>query len=291
MKLLVTGAGGQVGRELVELCVSRNIDVIACTREDLDITNVQQVNDVVIKSSPDFIVNAAAYTAVDKAESESKKAWEINCDGTKNLAAICSLKNIPLLHLSTDYVFDGEKSTSYTEADATNPLGVYGQSKLAGELAIREACSQYYILRTSWVFGQYGNNFVKTMLRVAKQGGPLSVVNDQRGTPTSALMIAEAIVAIVEGGFTLPFGVYHVSGQPEVTWYEFACSIVECGVKLKLCERVDISSITSEEYPTPAKRPKNSSLNGERLFGELSEMRPNWHEYLHQMLIQLRDDS
>ena len=156
---------------------------------------------------------------------------------------------------------------------------------------IQEAGPQYYILRTSWVFGQYGNNFVKSMLRVAKQGGPLRVVNDQRGTPTPALLIDEAIVANMEGGFKLPFGIYHVSGQPEVSWYEFACSIVEYAVTLDLCESVDIQPIISAEYPTPAKRPKNSSLSGERLFSALSEMRPDWHVYLHQMLRQLKDDG
>ncbi|MGH1472180.1 MAG: dTDP-4-dehydrorhamnose reductase [Cellvibrionaceae bacterium] len=284
MRVLVTGAAGQVGRELVELCLNSAIDVIACTRDQIDISNFQQVSEVIKQYSPTVVVNAAAYTAVDKAETEKEKAWQVNSEGAKNLAIICSQLHISLIHISTDYVFNGEKSSPYSETDQTNPTSEYGKSKLAGELAIKERCSDFYILRTSWVFGQYGNNFVKTMLRLAKKDQALRVVADQKGTPTPALMIAEAIIALIKDNLSLANGIYHLGGLPEVTWYEFARSIIETASKLGLCNKVDIEPITTADFPTPAKRPKNSSLSSQKLFSGLKITQSHWQEYLERVL-------
>ncbi|MGI1677482.1 MAG: dTDP-4-dehydrorhamnose reductase [Cellvibrionaceae bacterium] len=292
MKILVAGAAGQVGRELVEFCITHDLDVIACNREDLDISNRQKISEVVQKYSPSIIVNAAAYTAVDKAEEEEEKesAWAINSEGVKNLALVCSEENILLVHISTDYVFDGEKPSAYVEDDSTNPLGEYGKSKLAGELAIQKLCADFYILRTSWVFGQYGNNFVKTMLRLAQKGNPLRVVSDQKGTPTPALMIAEAIVDVIKNKVTLESGIYHISGMPEVTWHEFACSIIDMASRLGMCEKVDVQPITTAEFPTPAKRPQNSCLDSRKLFEALNLTPRSWNTYLKGVLVSMQKE-
>ncbi|MFA0502597.1 dTDP-4-dehydrorhamnose reductase, partial [Vibrio sp. 10N.222.46.A1] len=234
-------------------------------REHLDITSQEAVNAIVAEFEPSIIINAAAHTAVDKAEEELDLSYAINRDGPKYLAQAAQSVGAAMLHISTDYVFDGDKVGEYAETDATNPQGVYGKSKLAGEIAVAQECKKHIILRTAWVFGENGNNFVKTMLRLANSYESLSIVGDQFGGPTYAGDIASALVTIAKAicnGETDRFGIYHFSGLPHVSWSQFAQAIfdeaVEQGV-LKCSPAVN--SITTEEYPTLAKRPENSKLN------------------------------
>ncbi|EAQ53117.1 MULTISPECIES: dTDP-4-dehydrorhamnose reductase [Vibrio] len=266
MRVLITGCHGQVGSCLTkQLANNENIAVLALDREHLDITSQEAVNAIVAEFEPSIIINAAAHTAVDKAEEELDLSYAINRDGPKYLAQAAQSVGAAMLHISTDYVFDGDKVGEYAETDATNPQGVYGKSKLAGEIAVAQECKKHIILRTAWVFGENGNNFVKTMLRLANSYESLSIVGDQFGGPTYAGDIASALVTIAKAicnGETDRFGIYHFSGLPHVSWSQFAQAIfdeaVEQGV-LKCSPAVN--SITTEEYPTLAKRPENSKLN------------------------------
>lgn len=264
MRVLITGSHGQVGRCLVEqLKVIAN--VLAVDRDELDITNEIAVKSVVKAFKPDVIINAAAHTAVDKAESEVDLSYAINRDGPKFLAESAQSINASILHISTDYVFSGDKDGIYNELDDTFPQGVYGESKLAGEEAVIGACSKHIILRTAWVFSEHGNNFVKTMLRLANTYDTLNIVGDQFGGPTYAGDIASALVTIAKSiydGDNNKFGVYHFSGLPHVNWSEFAQNIFDEAVQQKILDKSPvINSITTAEYPTPAKRPANSKLD------------------------------
>ncbi|QEY59400.1 dTDP-4-dehydrorhamnose reductase [Pseudomonas sp. C27(2019)] len=263
-KVLVTGAKGQVGSELVKAAPA-GFTVIGLGSNELDITNQQQVTAVMAQYKPDLIINAAAYTAVDKAESDIETAFAVNEKAVALLAQAAYDADIPLFHISTDYVFDGQASTPYKETDTVNPQSVYGASKLAGEQALERTHAKHIILRTSWVFGATGNNFVKTMLRLGKEREELSVVADQYGCPTSARSIAEVLWQLAEkyvAERTLPWGVYHFSNSPACTWYEFACEIFEQAVKAGVLERKPVvHPITTAEYPTPAKRPAWSVLD------------------------------
>src|SRR5712691_12928846 len=224
MKLLVLGAGGQVGHELCRLAWPAGYRLAAVDRDGIDITQREKVFAAMARERPDIVINAAAYTAVDRAESEPDIAWASNCSGPANLAAACRDAVIPLIHLSTDYVFDGSKSGAYREDDPVEPLGVYGKSKEAGDQAVRGALAQHVILRTAWVYSAHGRNFVKTMLRLAGERPVLRVVADQVGSPTSAGDIAAAISTIVrqiEAGNTR-WGTYHFAGAGAVTWHGFA---------------------------------------------------------------------
>lgn len=260
MSFIVTGANGQVGRELVARSVLG--EVIAFERAGLDITSFDAVVAVINTHSPKAVINAAAYTAVDKAESEPDAAFAANRDGPAVLAQACAFAGIPLLHLSTDYVFDGSQAEPYTEQAPANPLGIYGQSKWEGEEAIRRHLPQHLILRVSWVFGAHGNNFVRTMLRLGRERSELRVVADQRGAPTHAGAIAEALLAIARRlPAALPWGTYHYTGAPATTWHGFAVSIFDEAASLGLLERKPVvHAITTDEYPTPARRPANSEL-------------------------------
>ena len=261
--ILITGKNGQVGRELVDLCEAKGIAYVAFDSKELDISDAARVNTVLVKYLPAAVINAAAYTAVDKAESEQGLAYRVNCDGVKNLAIVCNNIDCLLLHISTDYVFDGEKALPYLVADETNPTGVYGASKLAGEKAILDACPKHFIFRVSWVFGQYGNNFVKTMLRLAKERDELGVVNDQYGAPTAAADIAEVILGCVINKLE-NYGVYHLESNPGVSWYEFANEIFKQAVAQGCIERAPVvKAITADQFPTPARRPSNSKLSSE----------------------------
>jgi len=260
MSILVTGADGQVGRELVARSLPG--ETVATTRKVLDIANADAVAATIARCRPLAVINAAAYTAVDKAENEPAAAYAANRDGPAVLARACADAEIPLLHLSTDYVFDGTKSEPYTEQCPTNPLGVYGQSKWEGEEAIRRYLPQHVILRVSWVFGAYGNNFVRTMLRLGQERDELRVVADQRGAPTYAGAIAEALLAVARKlPSDLPWGTYHYTGAPATTWHGFAQVLFDEAVSLGLLNRKPVvHAITTAEYPTPARRPENSEL-------------------------------
>ncbi|MEH6814615.1 MAG: dTDP-4-dehydrorhamnose reductase [Motiliproteus sp.] len=289
MKILLTGANGQVGR-----CVqdrAKNCELFAFTREQLDITDCEQLDDVFAEVVPDVVINAAAYTAVDKAEEEVDLAYAINATGPANLAKICQRQNIPLLHISTDYVFDGTENTPYVPEAETSPLGVYGASKLAGEDAVR-AIEKHIVVRTAWVFSEYGNNFVKTMLRLGKERDQLSVVEDQIGCPTYAGHIAEILLAlankVVNPGFK-GWGTYHFCGDEVVSWYQFAQAIFSQASAQGLLPKVPaITAIPSTEYPTPAARPGYSVLDNQSLLAVLeTAVERDWHKGLSSVLARL----
>lgn len=271
MKVLITGCSGQVGLCVVSMLKQReDIELFAYSRDELDITSQGAVMQLVAGVIPDVIINAAAYTAVDKAEVEIERCYFVNRDGPKFLAQAAESVGALLLHISTDYVFDGEKAGLYVETDQPQPKSVYGKSKLAGELAVQEFCSRYIILRTSWVFSQYGENFVKTMLRLGQEYSELSVVGDQVGAPTFAGDIAKALVIIMDqlinSKNSSKLGIYHFSGTPYVTWYEFAKRIFESAqVSGTINPTPELKEINTEQYPTRAPRPKNSSLDCNRI--------------------------
>lgn len=270
MRVLITGCNGQVGSCLTkQLSNDNNTEVLALDRELLDITNQDAVNAVVTEFQPSVIINAAAHTAVDKAEEEVDLSYAINRDGPKYLAQAAQSVGAVILHISTDYVFEGNKVGDYTETDTTNPQGVYGESKLAGEIAVAEECDKHVILRTAWVFGESGNNFVKTMLRLGENRDALSIVGDQFGGPTYAGDIANTLIQIakrINQGDAVEYGVYHFSGLPHVSWYEFADAIFDVAVQQKvLVNKPALTSITTEQYPAPAKRPSNSRLSTEKI--------------------------
>jgi len=263
MKVLLTGSKGQLGSCFCDR-LPAGWDVLATDSDSLDITDLARVKQVVADYRPDAIVNAAAYTAVDKAETESELAARINEQGPKNLAQAAAEAGCRLIHVSTDYVFDGQAKMPYREADVTNPLGVYGKTKLDGEIAVAGVHPEAIIIRTAWVFSEYGNNFVKTMLRLAKDRDVLGIVADQRGCPTYAGDIAQAIIDLLQR--RAEGGVYHFCGDKEVSWSEFAEAIFAAAMAQGLLEKSpQVNGITTEQYPTPAKRPAYSSLDCEKI--------------------------
>lgn len=284
MVVLVTGANGQLGQALKSISGNYpQIDFIFGASSDLDITNKENCEEVFSKIKPNYCINAAAYTAVDKAESEPEKAYLVNVIGAKNLAETCKKHETILLHVSTDFVFDGAKVTPYTEDDIPNPTGVYGQTKLEGEKAIRETFDKYYIVRTSWVYSQFGNNFMKTMLRLASERDSLSVVNDQIGTPTHAVDLAETLVKLichtelveVQQPATNNYGIYNFSNEGQCSWYEFAKAIFEVNNI-----SIEVKPIPTSAYPTPAQRPKYSVLDKSKMKREFEVEIRDWKESL-----------
>ncbi|MCZ4294798.1 dTDP-4-dehydrorhamnose reductase [Vibrio sinaloensis] len=283
--MMITGCRGQVGHCLVSQLTGK-AELLALDFQQLDITNQHAVNDTVESFNPDYIVNAAAHTAVDKAEEEVDASYAVNCDGPRFLAEAASKYNAVMMHISTDYVFDGEGDNAYCESDLTAPIGIYGKSKLAGEEAVAHACERHIILRTAWVFGQHGNNFVKTMLRLGSERDKLSIVGDQFGGPTYAGDIASALIRImdqVELRKDIEWGVYHFSGMPYVSWYEFAQEIFSVAEKQGVLKSPVLSSIPTSAYPTPAKRPANSRLDCRKIEQVFNVLPSNWKEALKQI--------
>ncbi|KGO92704.1 dTDP-4-dehydrorhamnose reductase [Flavobacterium subsaxonicum] len=265
MVVLVTGAFGQLGQALQALAPQYSeIEFYFAGSAEADVTSKESLDAIFSKVQPQFCINASAYTAVDKAESEQDKAYAVNVTGAKNLAEVCNGHGTVLLHVSTDFVFDGSKDSPYTEEDTTNPQGVYGATKRDGEIEIQNILKEHYIIRTSWVYSEYGNNFLKTMLRLAAERDTLSVVNDQTGTPTNANDLAQALLHIIKSG-KQAYGIYNYSAQGQCTWYGFAKKIFEVhNVTITLLP------IPTTAYPTPAKRPQYSVLSKqkiERVFG------------------------
>ncbi|SJL83542.1 dTDP-4-dehydrorhamnose reductase [Vibrio palustris] len=287
MRVLVTGSQGQVGQCLVKNLLAKNITTRALDRTQLDITSPQAITQVMDEFKPNIVINAAAYTAVDKAETDSELAYLINRDGAKYLAQAASEVGAALLHISTDYVFSGARNGEYQETDIPAPQGVYGASKLAGELAIQESCARHIILRTAWVFGEYGNNFVKTMLRLGVERSALNIVADQWGGPTYAGDIASALINIAESINTnesVEFGIYHFSGLPYVSWFDFASHIFDAAVDQNvLAQRPELTAITSEMYPTPAIRPANSKLSVQKIKKHFDIDASNWQQALNYL--------
>lgn len=292
MRVLITGAQGQVGQELMD-SAPLGWQVQGLGSSELDISDAQHVTTVVLKLQPQLIINAAAYTAVDKAETETLRAHAVNHLGAANLAKAAQALNCPLLHISTDYVFSGEHKQPYTEQDTPAPNSVYGESKWLGEQAINTYCSQHIILRTSWVFGLHGNNFVKTMLRLGQESDALSIVSDQIGGPTSASSIAQALWQIAQqyqSNSSCVWGTYHFSGAPTCSWYEFATEIFKQATALQLIARSPaLSAIATTDYPTPAKRPAYSALDNSKISRDLNVAQSDWKSELNLMLRALKD--
>lgn len=286
---MITGSGGQVGCCLTEMLTNTDdVSILALERKHLDITDRDAVNKVVTSFRPTVIINAAAYTSVDKAEEEVELSYAVNRDGPKNLAQAAQAIDAAILHISTDYVFEGNKVGDYIETDTTNPQSVYGESKLAGEIAVAQSCDKHIILRTAWVFGEQGNNFVKTMLRLAEEHHTLNIVNDQVGGPTYAGDIARVLIEIamqVSRGEVIKFGVYHYSGLPHVSWLEFAEAIFDIAVEQNvLTRKPNLIGITSDQYPTPAKRPSNSRLSTEKVTSSFVVQTSDWKSGLKIIL-------
>jgi len=283
--ILVTGAGGQVAHELA--IAESEHQIVALSEQQLDITDPEQISEAFKEYHPDVVINAAAYTQVDRAEEETSIAYAINRDAVANLAQACSRIDSPLLHISTDYVFDGNKSGAYCEDDEIKSAGVYGASKAAGDAVLQSVLERHIILRTSWVFSATGNNFVKTMLRLGGERDELSIVNDQHGGPTSAHSIATALLQIANRYLRddeIEWGTYHFCGQPETTWYGFAKRIFR---QAKGFDNLKLNGIPTSEYPTPAARPLNSVLDCSKYVTQFKAAQPDWREDLDKVLGQL----
>ncbi len=284
-KILVTGANGQLGQCLQKISSQfEEFEFIFTDSETLDITNKEEVNDFFWQNAPDFCINAAAYTAVDLAETDIEKAFLVNADGTENLAEACAENNAQFIHVSTDYVFDGENNLAYTEEDFTNPLGVYGASKLAGDELALEVNPCSVILRTSWVYSEFGKNFVKTMLNLFATKEELNVVADQFGQPTNANDLAEAIMKIIKSEKITP-GIFNFSNLGRISWFDFAEKIAELSeAKIKL------NAIETSQYPTPAKRPKNSVLDLDKISKTYAVPLKPWEESLEDCVHILQNN-
>lgn len=275
-KVLVTGARGQLGQDLMILLRERGYDAFGFSREELDITDMEKVKETFTSIRPDVVLHTAAYTKVDQAEEEMDLAFAVNGWGTRNVAVASEEVGAELVYISTDYVFDGEKGKPYLEYDRTAPLNVYGASKEMGEQMVRDFHSRFFIVRTSWVYGAYGANFVKTMLRLGKEQPAVRVVNDQIGSPTYTVDLAEALLQVID---TEKYGIYHLSNTGQCSWYEFAKAIFE-----EAGMQVTVEPIHTEAFPRPAKRPKYSVLDHTawRLNG--FPPMPHWRDGLKRFL-------
>lgn len=281
MRVLLLGANGQVGSVLSRKLPNLG-EVKACGRKEVDLTNKSSITKTIDEFNPDVIVNAAAYTVVDKAEGERELAFKINADAVGILAHEASKRNIWLIHYSTDYVFDGTKAGRYSESDTPNPINVYGESKLAGEQVIGASGCKHLVFRTTWVIGVDGHNFAKTILRLAKERDSLRVINDQFGVPTAPALIARATTSAIESMAMekyWPSGIYHLTPHGETTWHGIAQTVIQIakdmGVPLAIEENA-LHAITTAEYPTAAKRPANSLLDTSKLEKRLNFDLPNW---------------
>ena len=285
MKILITGANGQLGREL-QHAVPESWSVVAANSADCDITDHSAVSRLIEEVRPDAVVNCAAYTAVDRAESEREKADAVNWLAVENLARVAKVADVALVHISTDYVFDGTSCTPYSESDATAPINHYGEGKLRGEQAITESGCRGVIIRTQWLYSPYGKNFCKTMLRLAEQQREVRVVADQRGCPTAADDLAAAIVAIlpaVVADRTLRGEVFHFASKGEATWCEFAEEIFRAGE----CDCRAVA-ITTDDYPTAARRPRNSVLDCSKICERFGIALPDWRESLRRNIDRIK---
>jgi dTDP-4-dehydrorhamnose reductase len=286
--ILILGSGGQLGQELMRADWPAPLRPIGLSRAACDVTDAPAMQRMMHLYRPALVVNAAAYTAVDRAETEREAAFRANRDGPAVVGAICAAHGIPMLHISTDYVFDGTKSTEYLETDPVCPLGIYGLSKSEGEKALRAELDQHIILRTAWVFSSYGQNFVKTMVRLGAERDELRVVNDQIGCPTPADALAEAVIAASRAALNGSdvWGTFHYCGDEPVTWYGFATTIMAC-LRDHTGTAALVTPIPSSDYPTPARRPDNSVLSCSRIAEVFGIARPSWRAGLHRVLREL----
>ena len=270
MKILLTGAKGMFGQDALKVFTENSYDSISVDIENFNITDETAVNNYFKQIKCDLVLHAAAYTNVEQAETQKEKAFLVNEKGTENIARATAEKNIPIIYISTDYVFDGKKDTPYLPDDKTNPLNVYGKSKLYGELAVKKHNPQYYIVRTSWLYGQNGKNFVGTMINLSKTKKMINVINDQTGSPTWTYELTRGILKIIENRFD--YGTYHICGSGSTTWYDFAKKIFELENT-----NIEVVPVTSEEFPSNVKRPKYSVM-------ENNELCINWQEALKEYL-------
>ena len=290
MKILITGSNGQLGWELCQRKSQYDKDSFACDLPLFDLTDKDNIIQTIDTVKPDIIINAAAYTAVDPAEKDPETAFKVNRDGVGYLADACKAAAIPLIHISTDYVFDGTKDAAYKETDPISPIGIYGKSKAQGEELLRQTWPNHIILRTAWLYSVHGNNFIKTMLRVGKQNEQLRVVDDQYGCPTSASDLADAILTIADGILNKhmkTWGTYHYSNSGKTTWFKFAQKIFEFAAPYDTFALKQLHPITTEAYPTPAKRPANSVLDCTLISETFSIELIPWESSLEKIIKQL----
>ncbi len=287
MKLLIIGSNGQLGWALGEKSVRAGFTVESVDLPDFNITDPAQVALQVERSAPDLVINASAYTAVDRAEEEPELAYAVNAKGPGYLADACAARDIPMIQVSTDYVFDGSRKRPYLESDPVSPLGVYGKSKAAGDDAVRQRLAEHIIIRTAWLYGVHGHNFVKTMLRLGRERETLSVVADQRGCPTYAADLADAILAVsgrITGGLQDGWGTYHYCGRGSTTWHGLTEKIFKIAGTIIPLKVKKVRPITTADYPTPAERPANSVLDCRRLEAVFGVRTRPWEESLAEML-------
>jgi dTDP-4-dehydrorhamnose reductase len=289
INILVFGAGGQLGSELVARPPANGIALQFVRKAEAYIDDAAAVDRAIALARPSLVINAAAYTKVDQAEIEREAAFRGNAEGPKVLAAACAKRDIPLIHISTDHVFDGRKSAAYVETDATAPINAYGESKLAGELAVREVCERHVILRASWLFGRYGQNFVKTMLQLAAERDELSIVSDQHGCPTATADLADAIVAIAPrlAAGERAFGIYHVASPVSATWHDFAREIVAAAAPFT-GRHPKVVPISTRDYPTRAARPANSQLDSSKFLLTFGFRAADWRQRVHDTVAALK---
>jgi dTDP-4-dehydrorhamnose reductase len=288
--IAIIGSNGQLGWELVKRARQSGIVVLALDYPEIDIRDPASIDGRIDFSKIDLVINAAAYTAVDKAESEPEMAFAVNREGPANLADRCRDRRIPLIHVSTDYVFDGTKQGPYVEEDPIAPLGVYGKSKAAGEAVLRQRLPEHLIVRTAWLCGIHGHNFVKTILRLGRDRATLKVVSDQSGCPTFAADLADAILKMasqVEIGKLVPWGTYHYCGRGETTWHGFAEAIFEIAEQYETFTVKLVMPISTAEYPTPVRRPANSVLDCSKIERQLGIRSRPWKESLAEMIRRL----
>jgi len=289
MKILVLGCKGQLGRCLNDQLINTEHEVIYTSREQINIADFEVTKSKILEYSPDLIINATAYTAVDKAEEDQKTADLINHLAVKNIADICNHLECWLIQVSTDYVFDGNSVVPYKEDDETNPQGAYGETKLKGELAILSSGCKYIIIRTAWVFSEYGNNFLKTMLRLGAERDELSIVGDQIGCPTYAQDIARSIVEIVPQLNSREYnGIYHYCGYQPCSWYDFANAIFDQAMTNNSKIPSIVNSIETSAYPAPAKRPAFSVLDCPKIENDFGVHASNWHDGIGQVISKLK---
>lgn len=279
MKVLVTGTKGQLGYDVVNELTGRGIEAAGVDIEEMDITDAASVNRVIAQAAPDAVIHCAAYTAVDAAEDNVELCRRVNVDGTQNIANICKKLDIPMIYISTDYVFGGEGERPWEPDDERTPLNVYGQTKYEGELAVQNTLEKYFIVRIAWVFGVNGKNFVRTMLNLAKTHDHITVVNDQFGSPTYTYDLARLLVDMV---LTDKYGIYHATNEGICTWYEFACEIFrQAGVK------VEVEPVSAKQYQARAKRPSNSRMNKDKLEKNGFKRLPSWQDALGRYLKEI----
>ena len=283
MNILVTGSKGQLGSELKVLAeANKKYSFIFVDVDDVDITDKEAVIRFFNSNNFDYCINSAAYTAVDKAEVDNENSEKVNAIGPKNLAEACKLSNTIFIHVSTDFVFDGNKNVQYSEDDETNPINVYGETKLKGELLITEVMEEYFILRTSWLYSTFGNNFVKTMQRLGREKDNLGIIVDQIGTPTYARDLAKAIMTIVDKQST-SYGTYHYSNEGVASWYDFAKAIFQYSNI-----EVELNPIPTSQYPTPAKRPSFSVMDKSKIKENIKIIIPHWTDSLKECISLLK---